>query len=239
MTSPGRLALVGSGEYLPVMHEVEHWLLDGRPARYVQLATAAAPEGDVSLQHWHDLGARAADRLGVEQIVIDVRVREDADDPRWADEIRGAGLIYLSGGNPSHLANTLRDTVVWRAIVNEWRAGASLAGCSAGAMAMCGYVPDFRHPRSGGVDGLGLLPDVRVLPHFDRLTHWMPDFTLKPLVAKGAHTIGVDEDTALVGESNGTDTWEFTSMGRQSAWQIESSGKHRIEGPISLRVSMK
>ncbi|MBC7373040.1 MAG: peptidase, partial [Frankiales bacterium] len=38
--SPGPLALVGSGEYLPVMLEVEAQLLAGRPARYVQLPTA-------------------------------------------------------------------------------------------------------------------------------------------------------------------------------------------------------
>jgi len=232
----GRIALVGSGEYLPVMQETEAWLLENRPRKYVQLATAAAPEGDTSVAHWHDLGARAADRLGVEQVVIDVRDRDDANDPKWVELISGAGLIYLSGGNPSYLAETLRDTKVWAAITNEWNLGASLAGCSAGAMAMCGYVPDFRHPRSGGVSGLGLLPNIRVLPHFDRLSHWMPDFTLKPLVSKDAETIGVDEDTALIGESNGTLEWEFRSVGRLDSWRIESSGKHRIEGAISISV---
>ena len=234
--NPGRIALVGSGEYLPVMHDIEAWLLERRPAKYVQIATAAAPEGDTSLAHWHDLGAKAAARLGVEQVILDIRDRDDANDQRWIDLIEGAGLIYLSGGNPSYLSNTLRETSVWNAIVNEWRNGASLAGCSAGAMSMCGYVPDFRHPRSGGVNGLGLLPDTRVLPHFDRLSHWMPDFTLKPLVAKNAHTNAIDEDTALLGESNGTDVWDFKPLGRLGAWNIESSGKHRIESSVALRV---
>ena len=234
--TPGRIALVGSGEYLPVMHDIEGWLLEGRPAKYVQIATAAAPEGETSLAHWHDLGAQAAQRLGAEQVVLDVRDRNDANDQRWVDLIAGAGLIYLSGGNPSYLSDTLRNSLVWNAIVHEWRNGASLAGCSAGAMSMCGYVPDFRHPRSGGVDGLGLLPDTRVLPHFDRLSHWMPDFTLKPLVAKNAHTIGIDEDTALLGESNGTDIWDFKPRGRLGAWNIESSGKHRIESSVAIRV---
>ena len=234
--TPGRIALVGSGEYLPVMHDIEAWLLQGRPAKYVQIATAAAPEGDTSLAHWHDLGAQAAARLGVEQVVLDVRDRNDANDQRWVDLIAGAGLIYLSGGNPSFLSETLRNSLVWNAIVTEWRNGASLAGCSAGAMSMCGYVPDFRHPRSGGVEGLGLLPDTRVLPHFDRLSHWMPDFTLKPLVAKNAHTLGIDEDTALLGESNGTDVWDFAPRGRLGAWSIESSGKHRIESSVAIRV---
>ena len=44
------IALVGSGEYLPVMTEIEGALIAGRPPRYVQLATAAAPEGDSSLR---------------------------------------------------------------------------------------------------------------------------------------------------------------------------------------------
>ena len=64
----------------------------------------------------------------------------------------------------------------------------------------------------------------------------MPDFTLKPLVAKNAHTIGIDEDTALLGESNGTDIWDFKPRGRLGAWNIESSGKHRIESSVAIRV---
>jgi hypothetical protein len=41
----GPLALVGSGEYLPSMLEIERALITGRPPRYVQIPTAAAPEG--------------------------------------------------------------------------------------------------------------------------------------------------------------------------------------------------
>jgi cyanophycinase len=47
---PGPLALVGSGEYLPVMTDVEGMLISGRPPKYVQLPTAAAPEGERSLR---------------------------------------------------------------------------------------------------------------------------------------------------------------------------------------------
>ena len=43
--SPGPLALVVSGEYLPVMAGVERLLLAGRPPRYVQIPTDDAPEG--------------------------------------------------------------------------------------------------------------------------------------------------------------------------------------------------
>ena len=87
MTGP--VALVGSGEYLPVMDGVERALLEGalaagRPNRFVQLATAAAPEGPASLARWHALGAQAAERIGVQQVVVPVVGRADADDPALA-----------------------------------------------------------------------------------------------------------------------------------------------------------
>ena len=236
---PGRLALVGSGEYLPVLTEVEDWLFAANDRRYVQLATAAAPEGQRSLDYWHALGAKAAERLDAVQVVVDVRTRDDAFDTRWVEAIRGAGLVYLSGGNPTFLADTLRGTPVWAAIVDAWKAGAGLAGCSAGAMAMGGYVPNFRHPRSGGTDGLGLLPSVRVLPHFDRYTKWMPDFALRPLVADDAVVLGIDEDTALVAQSPGdlSAPWEFTPRGRQFACEVTRGGTMRIDR-IELSVSV-
>jgi cyanophycinase-like exopeptidase len=234
----GRLALVGSGEYLPVMQEIEGWLLADRPPRYVQLATAAAPEGDASLQRWHDLGAQAAQRLGVEQVIVDVRTRSDADDPQHAEQIRGAGLVYLSGGSPDFLARTLRGTLVWRTIVQEWSGGASLAGCSAGAMAMGGYVPGIRHPREGGTDGLGVVPDLRVLPHFDKFSRMIPDVVLRPLITEGRVVVGIDEDTALVSEGADEDgLWSFRSRGRQSCWTIEHDRRHRVNAPLRLRVA--
>ena len=124
----GRLALVGSGEYLPVLSEVEDWLFADNDRVYVQLATASAPEGDARLGYWHDLGRKAASRLGAEQIVVDVRTRDDAFDEAWLPLIESAGLIYLSGGNPTFLTETLQGTPVWDAIRRTWQRGAGLAG---------------------------------------------------------------------------------------------------------------
>ncbi|HSN06250.1 MAG TPA: Type 1 glutamine amidotransferase-like domain-containing protein, partial [Candidatus Angelobacter sp.] len=212
--STAPIALVGSGEYLPVMTEIERALIDGRPPRYVQLATAAAPEGDASLRRWHELGRTQAERLGVEQVVVDVRSRADADDEGMAARVEGAGLVYLSGGNPAFLAETLRDTAVWRAILAAHAAGAALAGCSAGAMALTAWAPRMRdlvHPNQ--TTGLGLVPDVRVIPHFDKMLGWMPDVLRDALLHKpeGTTLLGIDEDTALVG---GPDGWQV--QGRQS-----------------------
>jgi cyanophycinase-like exopeptidase len=218
----GPLALVGSGEYLPSMLEVEAALIEGRPPRYVQLATAAALEGDDVLERWHTLGREQAARLGVEPVIVDVRTREDADDDDRAALVAGAGLIYLSGGNPGYLAQTLRGTKVWAAIVETWRSGSALAGCSAGAMAMATRVPTMRHPFMGESEGLGLLPTIRVLPHFDKLAGWIPDLASRPFMhgTDGVSLLGIDEETALVGRPG-----HWVVQGHRSVWLLEREGR--------------
>jgi cyanophycinase len=233
--SSAPVALVGSGEYLPVMTEIERALLAGRPLRYVQLATAAAPEGDESLARWHRLGREQADRLGAEQIVVDVRTREDAESKHWADAITGAGLIYLSGGNPAFLAETLRGTAVWHAIVAAHEQGAALAGCSAGAMALTDWAPRMRdlvHPNQP--TGLRLVQQVRVIPHFDKMLGWMPDMLRNALLHKpeGTTLIGIDEDTALVSQGHGE--WEV--QGRQSVWVLGPGS--RVEHEAGTRLTL-
>jgi cyanophycinase len=234
---PGLLALVGSGEYLEVMHEVEGRLLDaaqaqGRPRRYVQLATAAAPEGDRALEYWHRLGASAAIRLEAEQVIIDVRTAADAQNPSHVTALQNAGLIYLSGGNPTFLADTLVGTPVGDAILQQWRAGASLGGCSAGAMALGHSVPNLRRLGTGSVPGLGAVQNLRVLPHFDRWAGHLPDRLLRRMAGPG-HLIGIDEDTALVGDGR-----SFEVMGRQAVWSITASGRQAHRGDMTLTIGM-
>ena len=227
---PGPLALVGSGEYLPVMADVERLLLAGRPPRYVQLPTAAAPEGEDRLRYWLDLGAAQADRLGAQQIPVLVRDRAEADDPDLAALIAGAGLIYLSGGQPGYLARTLRGTLVWQAIVAAWRAGAALAGCSAGAIALTGWVPALGDLATDPDPGLALLPWLRVLPHFDRMLHWIPNILDHALLQSpsGTTVLGIDEDTALVDLTGTGHTWQV--HGRQQAWTLITPN-HRTPHP--------
>lgn len=216
---------MGSGEYLPVMADIEAALLAGRPPRYVQLATAAVPDGPSVVERWHNLGREQAQRLGVEAVILSVNDRADADNEAIAQQVAGAGLIYLSGGNPGFLADTLRDTVVWAAIVTAWQDGAALAGCSAGAMAMTAWIPSLRHPRQGGTNGLAVLPHLRVIPHFDFFTSKVPDVVTRFLLPHdpAITVLGIDEETALVG---GPKDW--TVQGRQSAWRLTAEGREEL-----------
>jgi hypothetical protein len=59
---------------------------------------------------------------------------------------------------------------------------------------------------------------------------------MRPLVTEGAMVVGIDEDTALLGEMDDSGPWLFRPRGRQSAWRIEADRKYRVNSPLELRV---
>ncbi|MEJ0014088.1 MAG: Type 1 glutamine amidotransferase-like domain-containing protein [Actinomycetota bacterium] len=184
MVHVGALALVGSGEYLPGMQQLEGDLLRsgierGKSNHYVQLPLARGRESVDRLRYWQEIGAAQAERLNAEQVFLPVYTRADAMREDLATQIEGAGLIYLSGGDPSYLATSLIDTPVWEAILRNWRSGSALAGCSAGAMALSADIPNFRKQSEVGTPGLNVLPTLRTIPHYNKFFGWIPDGAAK------------------------------------------------------------
>jgi cyanophycinase-like exopeptidase len=213
------------------MAPIEAGLIAGRRPRYVQLATAAVQDGPSVVEHWHQLGRTQAARLGVEAVIVPVNDRADADHPEYANMIEGAGLIYLSGGDPHYLVEALRGTRVWAAIETTWRAGSALAGCSAGAMALGSWIPSLRHPRRGSSPGLGLLETMGVLPHFDAFAARVPDLLTRFVLPDEAviTVFGIDEETALVGGPK-----EWTVQGHSSVWRLTSKGREQYPSGASV-----
>jgi cyanophycinase len=233
---PGPVALVGSGEYTEDMLAVERHLLEGRPSRYVQLPTAAELEGDDVVDRWVALGEAQADRIGVEAVPLRVGDRAAASDPVIVKAVSGAGLIYLSGGSPPHLARTLAGTRLWDAIVEEWEAGAAVAGCSAGAMALTPWVPDVRQANSVPVAGLGLVPHLRVVPHFDRIQGWAPRLAAAYAsdLPPGLWLVGIDEMTALVNDDGQLEHWQVYGLG--SVWVIDGDSRQQYRAGQSVEL---
>ena len=217
----GPLALVGSGEFLEVMVRVDAELLAGRPQRAVLVPTASAEEGPERVRYWIDLGTAHYAAMGVEAVPLEVLDREDAECPELASQVAGAGLVYLSGGNPGYLARTLAGTGVWEAVLEAWRSGAALAGCSAGACALSRIADDFTRPGRYSGEGLAVVPHLVVLPHFDRLERWAPGLTDRVLARTppDAVLVGIDEETALVGSGD-----DFTVHGEKSVWRLDRDG---------------
>jgi cyanophycinase len=212
--SSGAIALVGSGEYSVPMQELETELLHraisrGKRNAFVQIPTASSQEGEASRAKWKRLGQEQSDRIGSECIYLPIHEREDAFNPEYVEKISGAGLIYFSGGDPHRIAEVFNGSPAWDAIVNEWKTGSSLAGCSAGAMAFGGTIMGIR--KSQHAAGLNLLPGIEVIPHYDKMLGWLPD-RVTSFIARGvsdATLVGIDENTALVY----TDAWRTFGRG--------------------------
>ena len=221
----GVLALVGSGEYSPQMQEFESELLHlaisrGKKNSFVQIPTASSHEGSASRDKWQRLGREQAERIGSEWVYLPIHEREDAFNQEFVDAIAGAGLIYFSGGDPHRIADVFKDSPAWAAIVAAWENGSSLAGCSAGAMAFGGTIMGIR--RSHHSAGLGIVPGIEVIPHYDKMLGWLPErvtaFVLRPDATTAL--IGIDENTALV----------YTDM-----WQSYGRGKiHTLRGELDI-----
>ena len=216
------MALVGSGEFLPGMVDVDRWLLAGRAPRVAIIPTASGEEGDASIDRWIDLGVRHYEAMGCEPVPVRVVDRDDADSEALASLIDGVGLVYLSGGNPGYLARTLRGTAVLRAIESAWRAGAALAGCSAGAVALTASAVDVRRAGMPFEDAFGLVPGLSVIPHFDRMSGWDPGFLerARSRTRPNMLLVGIDENTALVG---GPQTWTAMGAGTVTAFHPDAS----------------
>jgi cyanophycinase len=214
----GIVALLGSGEYLDVMNDVDRRLLaeTGKSSpRVACLPTAAGQEGPTSIERWSRMGVEHFTQLGATVEAVPVVDRASADDPKWADAIRAADLIYFSGGDPGYLHRTLAGSLAWQAVEDARARGAVFAGCSAGAMIVGQYLPDRFSLNFNFAPGFGWLSHCLLLPHFDRLPFRA---LLLPMVrrklADGQYTLGIDENTALVGRVGGE--WDVMGASRVS-----------------------
>ena len=219
----GLIALLGSGEYLPVMNGTDRYLLeqtvrDGRTPRVVCFPTAAGQESDESINRWMRMGQEHFSALGAHVDALRITNRAEADDPVNIPLIEQADLIYFSGGNPSYLFETMEGSLAWDAVLASAARGAAFAGCSAGAMFVGEFLPDLRGFSLRQKRAFALLQRSHIFPHFDRMVAWrgitIP--ILQPLLPVGEYALGLDEDTALVGRLGGD--WQV--MGRQKVYVI-------------------
>lgn len=222
----GLVALVGSGEYLPVMEDIDRYLLancgaGGNAPKVVCLPTAAGEEGEASVSRWMRMGDEHFKKLGAEVHSLHVTNRTEADDPANAELVANADFVYCSGGNPHYLYATLKDSRLWHAAEKAFERGAIYAGCSAGAMIMGEHMPDFRTLGIRSKAAFGLLPGATIFPHFDRMMRWrgmLVPLLQTRLTAEG-YALGVDEDTALIGSPGST--WQV--MGRGQVYIISKN----------------
>ena len=206
----GFILLEGGAEFggqmaLPDRRAIE--LAGGFDAPICILPTAAAPDhndrraGGNGVHWFTHLGAKNVTSLPL----ID---QASANDPAIVETLREARLIYLLGGFPGYLGQTLAGSLAWQAVLQAYHSGAVIGGSSAGAMVLCAHYSD---PDEGRIlDGLNLVPNSSVIPHYNtfgkswvsQLAHLLPADVL----------IGIDEQTGLLDD------------GPQGEWKVYGKG---------------
>jgi len=217
----GKLVLIGSGEVAPGMVGLHRRLLRelGPQAQAALLDTPAGFELGLTTIHerFTDYFAR---RLGLELGLASYR---GSDEPAASigaalQVIRRSDYLIAGPGSPSYAIRHWRGSAVFAALVERWRAGATLVFASSAAIALGRHaLPVYEIYKVGeplhwiaGLDVLGDLGlDLAIVPHWDNTeggTHdtracfmGMERFAqLRRMLPAGTSVLGVDEHTACV-----------------------------------------
>ena len=210
----GLIALIGGNEFRRDCEPMDRALLarlDAEPI-VVILSTAATHENPRLAA---DNGVRYFRRLGVQAGAAMIVDPETARQPSLVEQIETADLVYFTGGDPTYLLETMRGSPAWQAALDVLDRGGAMAGSSAGAM-ICGG--QMWAPGHGWREGLGLVPQVAVIPHHATLAaRWNAERMRATLLA-GVTLVGIDEATALVGSEQ---EWVVLGQGEVAVHNAE------------------
>ncbi len=215
----GRLALVGGDEFRSGCESMDAAILaatgKSRPVVLI-VPTAAAFENPARAA---DNGVRHFQALGADTGPLMVLNHDDASDAGIAAEVESADVVYLTGGNPAHLLDSLRNSLLLDSIQTMLERGGTLAGSSAGAMVMGSWMR-FREWRRT----LGIAAGIATLPHHERAD---PDTVVEELRAAPDDLSAVFGVDGRAGALSGPDGWTALGAGRVTLYQ--NGGWRRFE----------
>lgn len=227
----GYILLEGGAEFTGRMDLADRRALEvvgGVGARISIIPTAAAP--DRNHEKAGENGVKWFRQLGADNVqwfpLVD---KVSANAPAIARALRRSDFIFLLGGFPRYLADTLRDSLCWEAMLTAEQRGACLAGSSAGAMVLCERYYDPWHQAMA--DGLGLCAGICVVPHHDTYGgDWIP--TVAKLFPEGV-IIGIDEQTGMLGEGE-PGRWRVYGKGAVTLYRGSRKERFTIDQPFGL-----
>jgi cyanophycinase len=225
----GYLLLEGGAEFGGRMRDPDLKAMElagGLDAPIRIVPTAAAPDnnheraGNNGIRWFQGLGATAVLSLPL----VD---RTSANDETIAKALREAKLIYMLGGFTGYLAETLKDSLAWGAVLDAYARGAVIAGSSAGAMVMCELYYD--HSQGQVVEGLNLVPNALVLPHHNTFGK---NWASRLLEISEVTLIGIDEETGMLGDGGGT--WTVHGGGEVTLYRNHQVETHSSGSSFSV-----
>lgn len=219
----GTIALVGGDEFRAGCEDMDREVMraSGKDTASVLIIPTAAVTGPAKaandgVTHFSALGGNASQLMVLE--------RQHANDLELIAPARDADVVYFTGGNPDHLLATLRGSALLRMLREGLARGLVLGGSSAGAMVMGSVMrrpPLYSEPGSGEtgdrwVEGLGIAPNICVLPHDERRNPAEVSAELRRAAPEGIVYLGIDARTGVVG---GPGNWRVTGFGNATVYQ--------------------
>lgn len=191
----GIFVLAGGAEFQPAMAPLDQAILRRvvyQQCRVAILPTAVAPyRPDLAMLN----AVRHFTALGAEARPVMVLTRSDAENYHIAEQLTGVDVIYLAGGDPWYLQNTLEYTPVWDMIMEQFALGRIIVGSSAGAMVMGDIIRQREQPI--WKSGLGLARGIGVLAHLDEAKKEQVE-ALWEVLPPGHMMAGVDTSTGII-----------------------------------------
>jgi cyanophycinase len=231
----GPVALHGGGEFDPGDEAVLAELVQAALRRphhrdpiRIAIAPTAASAYDPARSAAHGASAfeGVATSIGLAvrcetAMVVDA---ESASDPAIAAVLGDADLIYLPGGDPGRITNTLAGSPAWDAILAAHADGAVLAGASAGAMALASW----SWAPNGGIEGFRVAPGILVIPHMDE-ERWATNVDRLALHAPADFGIlGIPERTAAITDDVHADPIVWRVVGEGEVRWLPGSGERTM-----------
>ena len=200
----GSIGLLSSDEFTPATEDFDRALIE--PGAHVALLTCAGHE------HERATLEQATTHLDAHVTLI----AHDPGAPTGSTIETHADVIYIPGGDPRALLRCMGGARAWEHILERWRAGATLIGSSAGAMALsvsCLVAEPHGSLPTVWSDGLGPLRRVGIAAHAaTRPKQWLQDVAgISPLPV-----LAIDDATGVLVRE---DT-EPSVIGRGDAWIV-------------------
>ncbi len=227
----GHILLEGGAEFGGQMAEPDRRAIElagGLDAPVGIIPAAAAP--DNNHQRAGQNGVRWFKGLGAAQTTLVPLIdRVSANQPSVVASLRRLRLIYLLGGFPHYLEETLSGSLSWEAIMEAYLGGAVIAGSSAGAMVLCQHY--YHSGPKNIMEGLNLLPKACVIPHYNTFgQNWFPH--LQALLPEGT-IIGIDEQTGMI-DDGAHGKWNVYGKGSVTRWKAGKVKIYRTGQTFSL-----
>lgn len=188
----GTVCLQGGGEFSAACGPMDTSLLVDAEGPVVVAALAGAQGSEYRTANAN--GVRHFESLGARSVLAAPDVREDPEAALVA--LRSASVLVLPGGSPARLLEALQGTAAGEVVAGLLASGGVVMGASAGAMVLCAWtVLPERGMRV--VPGLGLVPDVVVVPHWSGgRSDWLRAIDLD--VPADVTVLGLPEESGVV-----------------------------------------